>query len=141
MVVVVPEDLHDAGRSGQACVRADVDEVGAGCDEQVDEGLGQAVLDLVGSLRRPLSAISTRVVDVDVEAVLMRGVLGPEVAALAAAEIADADSRSGRVLARVPLHDRQHRADEVVRPPPPPGGVRRDVIDRVPGEKELGLGR
>jgi hypothetical protein len=116
MVVVVPKNLHDAGRPRKARVRANVNQIGACGDEQVDERLGERPVDLLGALRRTLSPVATRVVDIGVEAVLVRGVLRPERPAAPAAEIADAEARRTRMSACISPDDPQHGANEIVRP-------------------------
>jgi hypothetical protein len=141
MVVVVPEDLHDAGRSRQARVRADVDEVGAGSDEEIYEGLGKGPVDLLGALGRSFSPIEARVVNVRVEAVLMSRMLGPERPAVPTAEVADPDARRIRVSAGESRDDAEDGANEIVRTPSPPRAVRRHVKDGIPSEEELACGR
>ena len=89
--------------------------------------------------RRQLLPVAARVVDVDVEAVLVRGVAEPaeprpEVAAARPAEVADPDPRRVRVGEPVLGEDAQHRAHEARRAPAAPGPVRRPLQDRVPGE-------
>ena len=80
------EGCDDRCRSAQRQARAEPHTHGAGRDEAVDEPLRAAEVDLAGTHGRPLAAVSTRVVDVDVEPVLVRDVAepaeaGPEVAA------------------------------------------------------------
>src|SRR5438045_3085116 len=89
VVVVVPEDAHDSRRAPQVGVRPDEDPHRARRDKSVEQVLRQRPVDLVGSNRRALPTVEPRVVDVDVEAVLVGDVLGPEVAAVRATEIAD----------------------------------------------------
>ena len=48
------------------------------------------MVDLRGEARRPFSPVGARVVDVDVEAVLVRGVARAERASVMPAEVADA---------------------------------------------------
>src|SRR5918992_252301 len=78
VVVVIPEDLDDVRRPGEARVGPDVNDIRTGCHEEVEQCLGEAAVHLLGSLRRPLTPIEARVVDVRVEPVLVRGVLRAE---------------------------------------------------------------
>jgi hypothetical protein len=94
VVVVIPKNLHDARRAREPRVRTDEDEGGPRGHEAVDEILGQAVLDLARDEGWPLAPVPPRVVDVDVEPILMRRVAGPEGASPPAAEVAD--PRAGR---------------------------------------------
>src|SRR5687767_8980559 len=91
VVVVVGEGLDDPRRPGEAAVRSHEDLHRAGGDEAVDELLRQLDVHLHRASGRPLPAVTTRVVEVGVEAVLVRDVAGEavaraEVAALGAAE-------------------------------------------------------
>jgi murein peptide amidase A len=131
---VVPEHLDDLGPPAQAGVGADVDDDGAGAHEAVDEVLGEPAVDLAGKAGRPLAPVPSREVDVGVEAVLVRRVLGAEGAAAPAAEIADADAGRVRVRGGVLLDDLEHDADETVRAEAAPGAVRRAAQHRIPGE-------
>ena len=74
---MVRERLDDALRPGQAGVRPDEDADGAGPDEAVDEVLRQRAIDLPRAYRRGLTAVAARVVDVDIEPVLVRDVPPP----------------------------------------------------------------
>jgi hypothetical protein len=89
VVVVVPEDLHDSTGAGKAGVRAYEDQHGAGGDETVHQILGQAMVDLSGDARWSLAPVGARVVNINVEAVLVRDMTRTEGASVAAAEIAD----------------------------------------------------
>jgi hypothetical protein len=128
VVVVVREPLHDARRAGEREARAHEDPLRAGGDEAVDEVLRELDVDLGRPPRRPLGAVAARVVDVDVEPILVRDVADatearPEVAAARPAEVADADPRRARVRGREVAQDAEHRPHEPVAPPPPPGAV------------------
>src|SRR5918992_1073369 len=76
VVVVVGELLDDAPRAGEAGVRPDEDARGARAREEVDERLREPAVDLARPLRRTLESVQPRVVDVDVEAVLVRNMAG-----------------------------------------------------------------
>ncbi len=95
-----------SGRPGERQVRADVDRHRAGVHEHVQQRLGEAHVDLADGQRGALAAVAARVVDVGVEAVLVRRVADPaadlraEVAAVAQAQVADADPRGVRVAPR-----------------------------------------
>ena len=114
VVVVVPENLHDAGRAREAGIRADVDEVGARRDEAVEEVLREPAVDLRDELRRPLATVAARVVDVRIEPVLVCRVHGPERAAARLAQVADPYSWSLRVGGRVAADHTEEEADEPV---------------------------
>jgi hypothetical protein len=97
VVVVVCEYANDARRSDDPGVRADEDNLSSGRHEAVDQILREPKVCLARPERGPLAAVSTRVVDVHVEAVLMRDVAGSaELAAeftpVGATQIADADA-------------------------------------------------
>ena len=65
------EHLHDVPRPAEADVRADEDPLGARPHEAVDEVLREPEVDLARRLRRTLPPVEPRVVDVDVEPVLV----------------------------------------------------------------------
>jgi hypothetical protein len=122
-------------------VRADEDPLRAGSDEAVEQVLGERTVDLSRGRRRPQGSVLTRVVDVDVEAVLMRGVpeaaeLRPETAAVWTAEVADQDVRRGRVREAVPGDDVEDDPDEAIAPPPAPRAIRASLQDGVPRGEE-----
>jgi len=71
VVVVVPKNLDDLARPTEPRVRANVDGLGAGRNEAIDEILAEATVDLGSDLGRTLAAVEARVVDVDVKAVLV----------------------------------------------------------------------
>jgi hypothetical protein len=141
VVVVVPEDLDDPGRPGQARIRANEDADGSGGDEEVDERLGKSPVYLPSAERRTLAAVAARIVDVDVEPVLVRDVPRAEVPATRTAEVADAEARGAGVASRVAIDDREYRADEPVRSPTPPAPVRLPVEERIPREEQPVFGR
>ena len=85
MVVVIRERLNDAPRAAEPDARSDEDLGGACRHEPVDEPLSFRPVHLRGAPRLALPAVGARVVDVDVEAVLVRDVYGAEVAAAPAA--------------------------------------------------------
>ena len=79
-------------------VGADEDVAGSGTHEAIDQVLRECAVDLCRCSRSELEPVQTRVEDVDVEPVLVRGVTEPaeagtEVAAVRPAEIADPDAR------------------------------------------------
>ena len=121
-------------------VRADEDDRGARGDEAVDEILCEPVLDLARNERRPLAPVPPRVVDIDVEPVLVGRVAWPEGASPPAAEVADPESRRRRMRLCVTRDDADDLADEEVRPPPPPRPVGAAMEQRIPRE-EASAGR
>jgi hypothetical protein len=101
--------------------------------------LREALVNLVHAPRRPLAAVSTRVIDVGVEPVLVCGVLRTEIPAVAQAEVADAHAGSGRMLRGVTPDHAQDDSDEVIGAPSPPRPVRRAAKDGIPREEELAV--
>jgi hypothetical protein len=71
VVVVVNQFLDDRRRPFEACTRADEHLRGSGSDEARDEILGQLPIDLARGFRWTLSPVAPRVVDVDVQPVLV----------------------------------------------------------------------
>jgi hypothetical protein len=134
VVVVVPEWDHDTGRPGERGVRAHVDELGTGRHEAVDEVLGEAEIDLAHSQWRPLAPVQARVIDIGVEAVLVRRVLGAEIPAVRTTEISDADPSCVRMGEREVMGHAENNAQEAIRSPPAPAAVRRAAQDGVPRE-------
>jgi hypothetical protein len=87
VVVVMGEHLDDAGGTVKVRIGTDEDDLRARPREPVDEVLGEPVVDLADRPRRSLAPVAAWVVDVRVEAALMRRVAdaaepGPEVAAV-----------------------------------------------------------
>jgi murein peptide amidase A len=140
MVVMVPEDLHDASWAGEACIRADVDELHPRGHEAVDEILGEPPVDLRDQRRRPLLSVAPGVVHVDVAPVLMRHVHRPKWAASLEADVADADTRSRRVRLRVVTDDAQDDSQKPVCTPAPSPAVGHAVENGIPREEMLALG-
>ena len=102
--------------------------------------LREPAVDLGDSARAPARAVAARVVDVGVEAVLVRdvaerAVAAAEVAAVRAAEVADQHRRRLRVRGGVLARDAQQHADEVVGAVAPPPAVRRALAHRVPRDE------
>ncbi len=140
MVVVVPQHLDDAGRAVQACVRANEDAAGTSVEEEIDERLGKAPVYLPRAERSPLAAITARIVDVDVEPVLVRDMARPEGATVRTAQVSDAETRGAWVSGSVAVDDGEHRTNEPVRAPPTGAAVRSPVEQRIPREEESALG-
>ena len=95
VVVVADERLDDTAGPVQREVRADEHELGIGCEEEVEQVLRERDVDLLDGRRRDLALVVARVVDVDVETVLVRGVL-VERAAAVAADVADHEAGGSR---------------------------------------------
>jgi hypothetical protein len=136
---------HPPG-AGQPGIEPDEDEPGARAHEPVHEILSEPAVDLARRGRGPLPAVPARVVDIDVEPVLMRRVTrgaeaSPEVSAPWPAEIPDSDSRRPRVATAVALEHVEHRAHEAIRAEAPPPGVRGRAMDVVPRIEETSLAR
>jgi hypothetical protein len=134
------EHLDDSGWAAKAGVWPDEDQPRSRTHEEIDELLREPTVDLGRIQRRALSPVEPRVVDVHVEAVLMRGVAGTEPAASRSAEIPDPDSPSGGVLAGIRGDHTEHDSNERIRPPPPPGAIRPPVEKRIPGEERWSTG-
>jgi len=142
---VAGERPDDPPPPGKPRVRADEDEVGSRFDEEVDERLRQAAVDVSRSFGGALAAIVPRVVDVDVEAVLVRDVPGepearPEVAAPRTAQVADPDAGRTRMRGGVRAKHPQHDSDEPVGAPAAPAAVRRRPAHGIPREERLAFG-
>jgi hypothetical protein len=71
VVVVATEHLDDRRRPAKTGVGPDEDSFGSSPNEEVDQRLGEAKIDLANAQRRPFPPVEPRVVHVDVEAVLM----------------------------------------------------------------------
>ena len=84
------------GRAVQGEMRADEHELGPRREEQVQEVLRERHVDLVDARRCNLAPVEARVVDVDVEAVLVRRVLVQRPAA-ETADVADHEPRCAGV--------------------------------------------
>ncbi|HTN25164.1 MAG TPA: hypothetical protein VL120_14325 [Solirubrobacteraceae bacterium] len=82
VVVVVGDRLHDRRRPAEPDVQPDERELRAVGDEAADEILREDVVDVLRPRRRAQRVVGARVVDVGVEAVLVRRV--PEPAEVAA---------------------------------------------------------
>lgn len=103
VTIVVRRGLHDGHRPVQPRARPDEHTMGTGSDKAVDEVLGESEVDVAGAGRRTFTPVAARIVDVHVEAVLMRRVAdgsepSPEVATARAAEISDDNTASVRML-------------------------------------------
>jgi hypothetical protein len=135
-VVVVPgEDLHDTRGPTEPGVRADEDELDAGPNEEVDESLGEKGVDVGRRERSALAPVEARIVEIDVEAVLVGRMPRPKRAPMRPAQISDADARSFGMRLGVAIDHAEDEPDEVVRPPAAPGSIRPAVEERIPGEE------
>ena len=106
VVVVMCERLHDARGPGEFGVGADEDVPRSCGNESVDQVLSKTTIDLAWSPRFTLAPVAARVVDVDVEAILMRRMtetakMFTEIPTVAAAEISDPHARRVRMFRRV----------------------------------------
>ena len=75
VVLVVWVGLHDALRPSDVCLIADENELGSCLDEPVDDVLRQGEVDLAGMSGLGWFPVFSRVVDIDVEPVLVRDVV------------------------------------------------------------------
>jgi hypothetical protein len=138
VVVVRGEWLDDGRRAPQAQPRPDEDLDGAGRDEPLEQVLGQVVVDLPAGGWGALAPVAARVIDVGIEAVLVRRVAGraeapAELAAVLSGEIADHDACGAGVRLRVLVQHAGQHPDEAGIPIPPPAGIRRALAHVVPG--------
>jgi hypothetical protein len=106
VVVVMYEWLNDAGRPRQSGSRPDENELGASSNEAVDEVLGTRSIGLTGPEWSELPPITARIIDVDIQSVLVRRVpqttkSPAEVTASGTTDIADGDSRRVGMLRHV----------------------------------------
>jgi hypothetical protein len=135
-VVVVPvEDLHDTRGPTEPGVRTDEDELDAGLNEEVDESLGESAIDVGRRARSALAPVEARIVEIDVEAVLVGGMPRPERAAVRTAQISNADPWSSGVRLGVAIDQAEDEPNEVICAPAAPGPIRPPVKERVPGEE------
>jgi hypothetical protein len=146
VVVVVDQFLDDRRRPFQAGARAYEHLRGSSLDEPCDEILRQLAVDLPRDLRRALSSVPARVVNVDVEPVLVRGVPEPsepraEVSAVRPGDVADPDTRRLRMRGRVLAQHAQERPNQTPVAIAAPTAVRRAPAHRVPGEEVRPFGR
>jgi murein peptide amidase A len=137
---VPAEHLHHTRRPAQPRVGPDEYALDPGADEEVDESLREAPVDRGRGPRSSLATIESRVVDVDVEPVLVRGVARPEWPALPPAQVPDAEAWGVRMLLRVASGDAQDEADKRVGTPAPPGPVRPPMQERIPREERRAPG-
>jgi len=103
VIVVVRQCLNNIGWTTQAGIGTNEYELRSSCNKSIDEGLGQPLVDLGGSTRFQFSVIPTRIVNVNVESVLVRAVtesseLRTKVSSVFPAEIADSNTRRARVV-------------------------------------------
>ena len=127
VVVVAAEHLDDGRRPAKACVGPDEDSFSSSPNEEVDERLGEPKVDLANAERWALPPVEPRVVHVDVEPVLVRGVPGAEPTTVRFAQVSDAHPRGVGVAGGIGGHDAKDEANQLVRPPPPPSAVRLPV--------------
>jgi hypothetical protein len=109
-------------------------------DEEVDEGLRQAPVDLRGVLRRALAPVVARVVDVGVEPVLMAGVSDraeahAEVAAVRPAQVTDQHAGSVGMRRAELARDVEQGPHQAIGAPAAPWAVGAPPEHRVPGEE------
>lgn len=128
------EHLDDRRRPAKAGVGPDEDSFSSSSNEEVDQRLGEPKIELA-NVRRPFPPVPPWVVDVDVEAVLMRGVARAEPAAVRLAEVSDAHPRRARMAGRISSDDAEDDANQLVGPPAPPGAVGLPVEQRIPREE------
>ncbi len=125
VVVVVDELLHDAAPAAECHARPDEHVLRSGRREAIHEILGEHAVDLPWRVRAALAPVSSRVVDVDVEPVLVRGVAEPaespaESTAARPGEVPHADSCGFRMRGAILAQDAQERAHEAIGPPAAP---------------------
>lgn len=77
VAVVMSEKLHDVRRSGKAGLWANEYELRSCGDKTVDQVLDKTSIDLHRPPRFAFAPVAARVVDVDVQAVLMRRATEP----------------------------------------------------------------
>jgi hypothetical protein len=135
VVVVAAEHLDDRRRPTKACVGPDEDSIGSSSNEEVDQHLREAKIDLANTQRRPFPPVEPRVVHVDVEAVLMRGVARAEPAAVRLAEVSDANSRRAGVPGGIGGDNVEDDANQLVGSPAAPRAVGLPMQQWIPREE------
>jgi hypothetical protein len=135
VVVVAGEQLDHGRRTAQAGVGPHEDSLRSGSSEEVDQRLREPKINLANTQRRALSPVEPRVVHVDVEAVLMRGVARAEPAAVRLAEVSDAHPRRAGVAGSIGSDDAEDKANQPVGPPAPPRAVRLPMQQWIPREE------
>lgn len=120
--------LHDPRWALEVEARPDEDELDPRRHELVDQLLGEPAVNELRSLRPPLPPIRARVVDVRVEAVLMRSVseaseAGPEVPAAGTRKVSEPDARGVRIGGPVPTQRGHEGAHQAIGTPPPPAAI------------------
>jgi hypothetical protein len=128
VVVVMGEDLHDARGPGKSRVWANEDELRSRGDETVDQVLSKTAIDLGRLPRLALAPVAARVVDVDVQAVLMGGVTETaeafaEIPSVATTEIPDTHARRVRMFRSVRSQNVERNSNETTRCEAPVGAV------------------
>jgi hypothetical protein len=146
VVVVVDQPLDLPPRSAEADVWPDEDLQGAGLDEAGHELLAEDAIDLSGARRPELLPVEPRVVDVHVTPVLMRRVTTPaetlvEDASVRSRQVANAHAARLGMRSGVLVDHPQQHPEQPVAAPAAPRPVRRALLDGVPGEEVLALGR
>ena len=129
------EHLDDARRPAKARVGPDEDSFCASSNEEVDQRLGEPNVDLANTQRRPFPPVEPRVVHVDVETVLMRGVARAEPAAVRLAEVSEAHPRRVGVAGGIGSDDAEDEANQLIGPPAPPGAVGLPMKQWIPREE------
>jgi hypothetical protein len=120
VVVVVREGLHDVRRPGKSRVGANEDEPRPRGDKTIHQVLRKTAIDLSRPPWFAFAAVAARIVDVDVQTVLMRLVIwrakaSAEVPTVATTEIPDAHARSVRMLCCVRSENPEHQSNETSR--------------------------
>jgi hypothetical protein len=128
VVVVIREGLHDLRRPGKSRVWANEDELRPCGDKAIHQILRKRAIDLSRPPRFAFAAVAARVVDVDVQTVLMRFVIwrakaSAEVPTVATTEIPDAHARRARMLFCVRSENPEHHSNETRRCEAPIGAV------------------
>jgi hypothetical protein len=109
-------------------MRSDEDADGTGADEARDQILRKPMIDLRRRIGRPLPPVAARVVDVGVEAVLVRKMTRPavpdtELTTAPTTQISDSDAWRSRVRRRVALDDLEDESHEPCSPVPAPRSI------------------
>ena len=119
VVIVMDEGLNDAGRPRKTHVRPDEHKFCACPNEAVYEVLGASSCDLSRFAGSALAPVSTRVVDVHIQSVLVRRMAKPsealpEIATVRSTEVTDAHPRYVTIFRGVSTEDTQDDPNQAI---------------------------
>jgi hypothetical protein len=146
VVVVMDEGLNDVQRPRQTHLRPDEHKFCARSNESVYEVLGASSLDLPGFAWSALAPVPARVVDVDIQSVLVRRMTEPsealaEIATVGSAEIANTHPGYLAIFRNVSPKNAKDDPNQAIGAEATIRPVGRYLPDRIPSEKRATLAR